>query len=111
MDRTIFAFLTLEIRDESQAPEISSIWDRVISCDPGVRSFVTTYDPSGICTEWGKSDVERIYRLCYSLDDLQSKWSQKTTRHRSRYNMKKAGARIRTKIKSKSFIANWYDGW
>ena len=41
-----------------------------------------------------------IYRLCYTLDKLQSKWSQKTVRHASRYRMRKAAVRIRLKIRN-----------
>lgn len=104
----------LEIRDDMSSPEVKRELDGIVSCDPGVRTFQTTYSPSGIVTEWGKSDIKRIYRLCYGLDTLQSKWtrnkvSKKTGKrkwslydlnHRHRYNMKKAGARLRTKIKN-----------
>ena len=37
----------------------------MISLDPGVRTFMTGYDPSG-----------RIYRLCHAYDKLQSKRDQ-----------------------------------
>jgi putative transposase len=47
----------------------------------------------------GKNDIGRIYRLGYVVDKLQSKWSQKETRHKERYHLKKAAKRIRKKIK------------
>ena len=85
---------------ENQAP-VDELWtDGVISLDPGVRTFVTGYDPSGLVCEWGKNDIGRIYRLCHTLDKLHSKWSQKTLRHRKRYRLKKAGKRIRLKIRN-----------
>jgi len=45
----------------------------VISLDPGVRTFMTGYDPSGVAVEWGKNDIGRIYRLSHACDKLQSK--------------------------------------
>ena len=44
--------------------------------DPGVRTFMTGYDPSGVAIEWGKNDIGRIYRLCHAYDKLQSKHDQ-----------------------------------
>ena len=97
----------LSVRDENQVPKTEDILDGIISCDPGVRTFQTTYSPSGRVTEWGKSDIRRIYRLCHCLDDLQSKytrsdkqWTKHDFKHKRRYNMKKAAARMRTKIKN-----------
>ena len=45
----------------------------MISLDPGVRTFMTGYDPSGVAVEWGKNDIGRIYRLSHACDKLQSK--------------------------------------
>jgi transposase len=44
--------------------------NKVIAFDPGMRTFCTGYDPNGIIVEVGKSDISRIYRLCYSYDKL-----------------------------------------
>lgn len=90
----------LEIRSDNQAPKWKKIEDGIISIDPGVRTFATTYSPEGIVTEWGKSDISRIYRLCHSLDDLQSRWSQVNIKHRKRYRMKMAARKIRKKIRN-----------
>ena len=85
---------------ENQAPR-DDVWGNgVISLDPGVRTFVTGYDPSGVLCEWGKGDICRIYRLCYVLDSLQSRWTQKGVRHRKRYRLRKAANRIRTKVRN-----------
>ena len=72
----------------------------VIALDPGVRTFQTCYDPSGLVVEWGAKDLARIYRLCHALDDLQSRWSQPDIKHHKRYRMRKAAARIRRKIRN-----------
>lgn len=74
--------------------------EKIISLDPGVRTFMTGYSPEGTIIEWGKGDVQRIYRLCHAHDKLQSKWSQKGVRHRRRYRLKKAARRIRKKIRN-----------
>ena len=92
--------MPLEIRSENQAPQWKSNEDGILSLDPGVRTFSTGYSPSGIAFEWGKGDIGRIYRLCYALDKLQSKWSQSDVRHRKRYKMKRAARRIRKKIRN-----------
>ena len=41
-----------------------------------------------------------IFRLCYTVDQLQSRWSQATTRHRKRYRLKRAARRIQVKIRN-----------
>ena len=73
---------------------------KVLSIDPGVRTFATCYDSDGAVFEWGKGDIERINRLCYHLDRLQAKWSAKEVRHKKRYAYKKAGMRLRKRIRN-----------
>jgi putative transposase len=94
----------LEVRCENQAPAYTPEQERdgagVVALDPGIRTFQTCYDPSGLVAEWGKGDITRIYRLCCAYDKLQSKWSQKNVRHRRRYKMKRAGLRIQAKIRN-----------
>ncbi|KAJ8098437.1 putative transposase DNA-binding domain-containing protein [Lipomyces tetrasporus] len=50
---------------------------RLISLDPGVRTFLTGYSPDGEAIELGKNDIGHIYRLCHWLDELHSKYSVK----------------------------------
>jgi putative transposase len=50
--------------------------------------------------EVGKSDISRIDKLCYHYDKLQSKWSQPEINHRKRYRCKRAGARMRRRIRN-----------
>ena len=71
----------------------------VVSLDPGVRTFMTAYDPDGRVFEWGPGDFARIERLCMSADRLQSRWMQKTVRHRKRYKLQRAARRVRLKIR------------
>ncbi|CAG8619909.1 14009_t:CDS:2 [Gigaspora margarita] len=67
----------LKIRAENQGPLFSENQEKggsgVIVLDPGVRTFMTSYDPSGMAIEWGKNDINRIYRLCHVYGRLQSK--------------------------------------
>ena len=60
----------LKIQVENQGPTQS---DAVIALDPGVRTFMTGYDPSGQAVEWGKNDISRIYQLSHIYDKIQSK--------------------------------------
>lgn len=82
-------------RDESQV-------SGVVSLDPGVRTFQTTFSPEegGLVTEWGAGDVTRIGRLCWSLDRLTSKMWSGGCGSRRRAVYRKAAVRIRRKIKS-----------
>jgi putative transposase len=61
---------------------------------------VAGYDASGLAFEVGGGDIDRIHRLCYALDRLQSRWSRQEVGHRQRWRMRKAGARIRRRVKN-----------
>lgn len=63
---------------------------------------MTGYDPSGKVWEWewGKQDIGRIYRLCHTIDKIQSEWSKKDVRHGRRYRLKKAAMRVRLKVRN-----------
>jgi len=62
----------MEKRSENQAPFIDPLApSRILSIDPGVRTFLTGYNPlDGSYVEWGKGDMNRIERLGKYLDDL-----------------------------------------
>lgn len=53
---------------ENQAPTNSMIF-----IDPGVKTFITGYDPSGKIITWGENDIGRIARLLHYTRKLQSK--------------------------------------
>lgn len=73
--------------------------ESICSIDPGVRAFLTGFDPTRGCFwDIGNGDVNRLYRLCSSLDSLLSR--MKSARHRQRYNMKKASYRLRARIRN-----------
>jgi len=65
----------LEARSESQAPVFNEIQKSkgagVIAIDPGVRTFNTCFDTSGLIAEWGVGDKTRLGRLCHAYDGLQ----------------------------------------
>ncbi len=86
----------IKIKNYNQAPKINSI----ISLDPGVRTFVTGYDPNGNIYEWGKNDITRLFKLgCYA-DKLKNVIdSDKTIRHRTRYRLRRKVLKIFKKIR------------
>jgi hypothetical protein len=49
--------MPLEVRDEKQVPTWSRIEEGILALDPGVRTFSTSYSPSGLAVEWGKGDI------------------------------------------------------
>lgn len=71
---------------------------RTISIDPGVRTFLTCYDPDGLALKIGSADIERLHRLYHYKTKLQSKISK--TIGSSKYRLKKAFNRISKKINS-----------
>ncbi|CAB4434289.1 unnamed protein product [Rhizophagus irregularis] len=94
-----------ELRTENQGPFIVSKEQRrtrLISLDPGVSMFMTCYSPDGYTASWGNGDIERINRLYYFYDKLQSK---KNTAYgnkykRFRYKLKCCMLRIQKKIQN-----------
>jgi putative transposase len=74
--------------------------DRMVAIDPGVRTFLTTYDQDGHVHEFGKGDMCRLYRLALHVDKLKSKASSASVRHAQRYRISKAIARVYDRIKN-----------
>ncbi len=97
-----FCLLLPIASSETQAHAIPdpAVPPRILSIDPGVRTFLTGYEPTtGDYVEWGKSDIERIERLCVHLDDLISR-TVRSKVCRQRYKMRKAQMRMRLKIRN-----------
>jgi putative transposase len=82
-------------RSESQAP---SSHESVVALDPGVRTFQTTYDATGLATEWGKGDMKQLFKLCLGADKLQSSWAKK--KGAKRRSTKLAWHRVLFRIKN-----------
>ena len=71
---------------------------RVVALDPGVRTFHTAYDPSGVVMEFGKGDIGHIYRICAHMDKLQSKITHSNLHHKARYRMRRAWRKMQWRI-------------
>jgi putative transposase len=71
---------------------------RVCAIDPGVRSFITLYDPDGMTL--GVDDVkEYIFRRCLTIDRLISKRTKETSK-RKRYRMNKRLTKSFNRVKA-----------
>lgn len=75
---------------------------KVISLDPGVRTFMTGYDPNGRVVEWGNGDLNKIFRLSKRYDKLQKDKDLAIGRKnkRKRYKLKIKMYRIIVRIRN-----------
>jgi len=48
----------------------------VISLDPGVRTFMTGYDPSGMAVEWGKMTLAEFTGYVMRMTNSRAKRDQ-----------------------------------
>ena len=70
---------------------------RVVSCEKGVRTFLTLF--SEACFGWlGHQSIGKIQRLCYHLDELLSR-AEKAKRPKRR-NLRRAANRLRRRIRN-----------
>ncbi len=70
---------------------------RVVSCDPGVRTFLTLFSED--CFGWlGHQSIGKIQRLCYHLDELLSRADK--ARRPKRRNLRRAANRLRCHIRN-----------
>jgi putative transposase len=90
-------FLCVPFDRPIQLPPPTSI-DRVVAIDPGVRTFLTTYDQDGGVHEWGKGDCARFYRLALHVDDINAKASK--AKHKRRYRLRRAITRLYARIRN-----------
>ena len=85
---------------ETEDPLITDIPSNSVALDPGVRTFVTGYDPSGQVVEIGKGDSNKLFKMCLGVDKVMSRIS-KAPNHKSRYQRKKVAARMREQIQNR----------
>jgi putative transposase len=70
----------------------------IVALDPGIRTFMAGYDPSGYAFEWGRMDSKRLCRLYYVTSKLQKEMHSKETRHKKRLRLKRCIAKIWRRI-------------
>jgi len=60
--------------------------NKIVACDPGVRTFGTYFDSDGYVFEWGNADITKIIKKCITIDKIKSQIAKKqgTSRHRRR---------------------------
>ena len=83
---------------------------RVIAMDPGVRTFMTGYDPRrGQIWEWGRGDFKHLVCLCMRADALLAKKANAKGKglRRARRLMRRAFLRIYERIRNKVAELHW----
>ena len=76
----------------------------VVSIDPGVRTFLTCYCKDGV-VELGEGAVDRILKLCRSMDALQRRMAK--SRARQRQNLRRAFKRLQFRLKYLKDELHW----
>lgn len=89
-------FLCMPIATEQRPTAVAG--GKIVAIDPGVRTFLTTYDQDGEVHEWGKGDQTQLYKLAVHVDRLNKKAG--SARHASRRRIKKAIGRIYDRIRN-----------
>ncbi len=93
---------------DNKEKEEEQIGRECVFIDPGVRTFVTSFDLQGRIYEFGNGSIKRIERLCYYLDDLISRTHAKRPKDKSRFvlgkkkrwRMRRAALRMRRRIRN-----------
>jgi putative transposase len=85
---------------QNPAP-IRSLEQKIVSLDPGVRTFMTGFD-GGNFLEFANGDFSRIAKLCLHLDKLKSRHdlSKGGRFKRLRFRLRQAMEKVRTRIKN-----------
>jgi putative transposase len=74
----------------------------VVALDPGVRTFMTGYSPSGDVLELGQTaDMEQLRACCLRIDAIQSLCSNEHVKARTRYNLKRRSQKLQQAIKNR----------
>lgn len=71
---------------------------RILSIDPGVRTFLTCFDPQGRVLEFGKGDICRLHRLLNKVDQLKGKITKAKSKKKIKLN--KSMYRLNKKLKN-----------
>ena len=80
---------------------------KILSLDPGVRTFLTGYSPNGSVIKIGDQDISRLIRLCLLIDKMQSKISSKDMKCYKRLRILNKMQKLRLKIKNLKEDMHW----
>jgi putative transposase len=73
---------------------------KVVSLDPGVRTFQTFYSEEGICGKIGNNICKHLKTIYHKEDKLKSFLSTNKVSKKTRYNIRKRCFLLRTKVKN-----------
>lgn len=90
-------FLCLVTKVEKDSRE-NQANEKIISIDPGNRTFATCYSPSGELWKVGEGDGRVLVKLCLRMDKLMSLASK--ANHNKRRNLNKALERLKMRLKN-----------
>lgn len=96
MDASGEYYFCLVLKKTSQKLEAEN---EIVSVDPGIRTFLTTYSPSGQVCKIGENLCDVLIKKAERIDKLQSLITTEISR-KTRYNMKKRCSKLRTKMQN-----------
>jgi putative transposase len=91
-------YLKLAVTNRTEVDNQDRRERSIVALDPGIRTFMAGFDPSGYAFEWGRMDSKRLCRLYHVTSKLQRLIHSKETRHKKRLRLKKCIAKIWKRI-------------
>ncbi|MFA5039842.1 MAG: zinc ribbon domain-containing protein [Candidatus Omnitrophota bacterium] len=83
------------------APAPAPAPQRQLALDPGVRTFMTGYDPAGLVVEWGGGETNgKLWRLANTANGIRARMTKPGVAHGRRQHMRRAAARVEARIRN-----------
>ena len=96
-------YVCIPVKITAEVPRTKEL---VVALDPGVRTFQTFYSPR-VVGSIGDRAWEKLLKLCYALDQIKSKLTNKDLRAKNRRQLRIAEKRLTRLIKYKKEELHW----